>query len=157
MERTLVSDEMWDDDPIVYGLRQRLGPNLLNTTGRVESGQLKADAAGTSHSRGFSLKVNRRNGFSGDDGTISIMTLYTNQSVDRISFPSRRFLDGHLPRHRQEIDQYEVLLNRWGAALDSESRFSRNTLRRSEVEHIVLGDLDELARCAQALAGSPRS
>ena len=51
MARVRVSDEMWNDDPIVSGLRQRLGDSLVNTTGQVENGQLKADAAGTSEGR----------------------------------------------------------------------------------------------------------
>ena len=72
MPRIQVSDQVWEHEPLVRELRQRLGDNLRNTTSQVQRGQLKADTTESENNLGFSLRVKRRDG-SGPD--VSIMAI----------------------------------------------------------------------------------
>ena len=140
-----VSDEVWED-PLVCGLRERLGCRLVRTTGNVPVGYLKADSTDSTENRGFSLRVNSR---VAGGGTVSVMNITGGQPA--VGFPSLDWLTKYLPDHRAEIAAYAAALD--GLGLDI---FSYEGRRRGALPHErVIDGLDELAPCLVALAGPP--
>ena len=153
MGRALVSPEMWNCHWLVVGLRDRIGDRIVKTTGSVPSGYLKADTTDSPNNRGFSLRVNRRNDA---DPTTSIMAI-TNRNADHwLIFPSRRALYCFLPDLHAEVDEYMAVINRLRPDVDVDDHPASTIprlLHLGEIRNVVRRELDELARCAQALAG----
>ena len=147
-----VSTAMWKGNEIVLGLRQRLCCNLINTTKSVKDGQLQANTSNNKPTNlGFSMRVKRR-----DDkgGTVSIFAIKDGQYLKT---PVREDLEGVLPGHQTEINAYVELLKRWGCGPEYWGDSSRRMPRLAEVGNLVVADLDELVRCALALANPPVS
>ncbi len=146
MARTPVSDEMWNNNPIVLGLRHRLGPALENAIGSVQVGHLKVSATDSMHNQGFLLTVyspaNR-------DRTASIFTI---KKGTYIQTPLLEELEKRLPNHHAELAAYADLLERWGCELGRSGNKSRHWPRLEEVTLRIMADLDEFSACAQALA-----
>ena len=150
MARTLVSDTMWEGNPIVRGLRDRLCDNLVNTTGGIQNGQLKADATDSVYNQGFPLQVKRRDG----SGNVSIFAI---KDGTLLVTPLRADLERMLPGHQRAINSYIELSARWGCDPDHSDDSPRRCPRLVEVGDEIIRDMDELARCAQALANDPAS
>ena len=136
-----VSEEMWQHS-LVVALRCRLGARLEATTKRVAMGQLKAD---TVRKKGFSLKVNRRD-MSGEVALISI------KGGGYLIFPSRQKLSHCLPNHRAEVDAYMSLVSSMGCDVDVDGENARPQLPLEANLDALLGRVNELARCIEALA-----
>ena len=141
-ERGNVSEEMWEHR-LVVALRERLGDRLEATTNRIPNGHLKADTVGK---EGFSLKVNRRD-TSGEVALISI------RGGAHLIFPSRQKLRRCLPNHRTEVDDYMSLVTTMGCDVNVDRENARPHLPLDRDFDDVLGKVDELARCFEALAG----
>ena len=144
--RMKVSPEMWDGNRIILGLRERLDDNLRNTTRKVADGVLTANTTNTPNNRGFSLRVNRRNG---TPGTVAIMSITRGELF---GVPTRATLTKFLPGHQAAIDAYLSLFEDLTDVEHAESVFARPSPRLVDVEGIVSGRLDQIAPCAQALA-----
>ena len=154
MGRALVSPEMWSCNWLVRGLRDRLGGNIKNTTRSVPSGYLKADTTDSPNNRGFSLRVNRRDGA---DETASIMAIMSGNWLITPLRPERYCF---LPDLHAEVDEYMAVVSRLGpdvdgrlADVDGRSGNRRIQLRLAGICNVVLRELDELAPCALTLAG----
>ena len=159
--RARVSIEMWENNPVVVGLRDRLGRNLENTIRKVGSGCLTANTTATPNNwgvnnRGFSLRVNSPRS---SDGTVAIMSIIAGE---HLRFPSRPHLYEYLPGHRTEVNNYIAFIIGLGLACDVDVDVDRNSgnstpfLRLTpENQNVVVEQLDELAPRAQALADDP--
>ena len=146
MARTRVSEEMWNQNPIIRALRNNLGPLLENDAGRVQIGCFKASATASMHHEGFSLRVNTP---ATTDGTTSIFVI---KDGTHIQVPLLRELEARLPNHHTELAAYANLLERWGCELH---RSPRKLPLLEEVTSLILRDMEEFAACAQALANPP--
>lgn len=111
--RANVSDKMWQD-PLVCGLRERLGCRLVRTTGKISIGCLKADSTATRDNRGFSLRVNSERA---SGGTVSVMNITGGQPS--VGFPSLGRLRKYLPCHHAEIETYASALDGLGLDISS--------------------------------------
>ena len=143
-QRANVSDEIWEHHPLVVGLRKRLGNKLERTTRRVRIGYLKAD---TVKEEGFSLRVHSDEAANKE---LSVMSITSGRQ--EIGFPSLPKLVDYLPDHLHEIAAYTRVLD--GMGLDI-SKYSEKQ-RPSCPLKAVLGKLDELVPCLEALADYPR-
>ncbi len=137
-----VSAKMWEHR-LVVALRDRLGDRLEATTKRVGIGHLKADTVGK---EGFSLKVNR-------DDTNGEVALFSISGGAQLIFPSRQKLNRCLPNHRAEVDAYMSLITSMGCDVDVRGENARPRLPLDQHLDAVLGEVDGLARCFEALAG----
>ena len=137
-----VSEEMWEHR-LVVALRDRLGDRLEATTNRIAIGHLKADTVGK---EGFSLKVNRRD-------TNGEVALFSISGGAHLIFPSRQKLNRCLPNHRAEVDAYMSLITTMGCDVDVRRGNARPPLPLDRNLDAILGKVDELARCFEALAG----
>lgn len=154
MRRVQVSDQVWEHEPIVRELRQRLGDNLRNTTRQVQSGQLKADATESVDNMGFSLRVKRRDGFGPD---VSIMAI---RNGEFLIFPTRQKLNRCLPCHDMAIRTYLSLVSsiEWGEALivdaggDNATPFIRLD---GHARNVLIDVMGQFSSCAQDLANDP--
>lgn len=144
-DRADVSDEVWQD-PLVCGLRKRLGCRLVRTTKKVSAGYLTADTTDSPDNRGFSLRVNSRKA---TRGTVSVMNITGGQPA--VGFPSLDWLTKYLPDHRAEIAAYAAALDDLGLDIVSYEGRRRGALPYDR----VIDGLDELAPCLLALAGAP--
>ena len=140
-ERGNVSGEMWEHR-LVVALRDRLGDRLEATTKRVGIGHLKADTVGK---EGLSLKVNRRD-------TNGEVALFSISAGAHLIFPSRQKLNRCLPNHRAEVDAYMSLITTMGCDVDVRGENARPRLPLDPNLDAVLGRVDDLARCFEALA-----
>ena len=95
---------------------------------------------------GFSLKVSRRD-TSGEVALISI------RGGAHLIFPSRQKLRRCLPNHRTEVDDYMSLVTTMGCDVNVDRENARPHLPLDRDFDDVLGKVDELARCFEALAG----
>ena len=141
-QRGNVSEEMWEHR-VVVALRDRLADRLEATTKRVGIGHLKADTVGK---EGFSLKVNNRD-------TNGEVTLFSISGGAHFIFPSRQKLNRCLPNHRTEVDVYMSLITAMGCDVDVRGENARPRLSLDTNLDAVLGKVDELTRCFEALAG----
>ena len=141
-ERGNVSEQMWEHT-LVVALRDRLGDRLVATTDRVGIGHLKADTVGQ---EGFSLKVNRRD----RSGEVALFSI---RGGAHLIFPSRQRLNRCLPNHRAEVDAYMSLITMMGCDVDVRGENARPRLSLDPNLDVLLGRVDELARCFEALAG----
>jgi len=141
-QRDKVSEKMWGHR-LVVALRDRLGDRLEDTTKRVRVGHLNADTIGK---EGFSLKVNRRD-------TNGEVALFSISGGAQLIFPSRRKLNRCLPNHPAEVDDYMALITRIGCDVNVCGENARPRLPVHPYLDTVLGEVDELARCFEALAG----
>ena len=141
-DRGNVSEEMWEHR-LVVALRDRLGDRLEATTRQVGIGHLKADTVGKG---GFSLKVNRR------DRTGEV-ALFSISAGAHLIFPSRQKLNRCLPNRRAEVDAYTSLITAMGCDVDVPGENARPRLPLDPNLDAVLGKVDELAHCFEALAG----
>ena len=137
-----VSEEMWEHG-LVVALRDRLGDRLEATIKRVRIGHLKADTVGM---EGFSLKVNRRD----SNGEVALFSI---TGGAHLIFPSRQKLNRCLPKHRAAVDAYMSLITAMGCDVDVRGENARPRLPLAPNYDDVLGRVDELARCFEALAG----
>ena len=143
-QRANVSDKM-RKHPLVVELRKRLGNKLVFTTGRVMIGYLKAD---TVSEEGFSLRV-----YSTQAANRELSVMNITSGRQEIGFPSLPKLEKYLPDHHHEIDAYTSVLDSMGLDI---SKYSEKR-RPSRLLKTVLGKLDELVPCLEALADHPRS
>ena len=141
-ERGNVSEQIWEHT-LVVALRDRLGDRLVATTDRVGIGHLKADTVGQ---EGFSLKVNRRD----RSGEVALFSI---RGGAQLIFPSRQRLNRCLPNHRAEVDAYMSLITMMGCDVDVREENARPRLSLDPNLDALLGRVDELARCFEALAG----
>ena len=141
-ERGNVSEQMWEHT-LVVALRDRLGDRLVATTDRVGIGHVKADTVGQ---KGFSLKVNRRD----RSGEVALFSI---RGGAHLIFPSRQRLNRCLPNHRAEVDAYMSLITMMGCDVDVSEENARPRLSLDPNLDALLGRVDELARCFEALAG----
>ena len=154
MTRRPVSDAMWNHERLVVALRDQLGSRLINTTGTVPSGYLKADTDGPN---GFSLRVNRRDG-SGPD-----TSLFAIKDGAWFLFPTRCKLRCCLPGHDMAVRAYLSLVTgiEWQEGhLDVEGRgyIARPWIGFNEPNReALLVMMDQFAQCVQALADAPPS
>ena len=137
-----MSEEMWEHR-LVVALRDRLGDRFEATTKRVGIGRLKADTVGK---EGFSLKVNRRD----RNGEVALFSI---SGGAHLIFPSRQKLNRCLPNHQAEVDAYMSLITTMGCDVDVRGENARPRLPFDPNLDAVLGEVDELARCLEALAG----
>ena len=134
--------------PLIVGLNERLGDRMEFTESQNETPQdgcLKAVMTGT----GFSLRVRRRDDENGPVALISI------QNEEFLIFPSRTKLNRCLPDHQGEVAAYMSFVVRFGCDVDVDGRNAKPQLRLSSDLNAVLQEIDELARCLQALADRP--
>ena len=68
-------------------------------------------------------------------------------------FPSRQKLNRCLPNHRAEVDAYMSLIATMGCEVDVRGENARPPLSLDPNLAALLGRVDELARCFEALAG----
>lgn len=141
--RAEVSDEM-QENPLVAGLRERLGNKLQFTTGSVPIGYLKAD---TNSNQGFSLRVNSRQSSS---GTLSLLNITGGRPT--VFFPARTKLDHYLPNHAKEVTAYADVLSELGLDIGAYAEKERPKLPLET----VVGALDRISACVAALADRPR-
>ena len=141
-ERGKVSEDMWEHS-LVVALRGRLGCRLERSTKRVGIGHLKADTVGT---EGFSLKVNRRD-------RIGEVALFSISGGAHLILPSRQKLNRCLPNHRVDVDAYMSLVTELGCDVDVRGENARPHLPLDSNLDAILGRIDELAGCFEALAG----
>ena len=141
-DRSMVSPEMWEHS-LVKALRDRLGDRLDATTGPVRVGHFKADTIGQ---EGFSLSVNRRD----VSGSVALVSI---RSGVLLIFPSRSKLNRCLPGRPAEVNSYISLITTMGCDVDSDVDNARPGLSLDANLDAVLGRIDELARCLEALAG----
>lgn len=131
--------------PLVVGLSERLGGKMEFTESQNETPQdgcLKAVMTDS----GFSLRVRRRDDKNGPIALISI------QNGELLIFPSRTKLNLCLPDHQSEVAAYMSFVVRFGCDVDVEGNIAKPQLRLSSDLDAVLQEIDELARCLQALA-----
>ena len=131
--------------PLIVGLNERLGDRMEFTESQNETPQdgcLKAVMTGT----GFSLRVRRRDDKNGPIALISV------QNGEFLIFPSRTKLNRCLPDHQDEVEAYMSFVVRFGCDVDVEGNIAKPQLRLSSDLAAVLQEIDELARCLQALA-----
>ena len=136
--------------PLVVGLSERLGDRMEFTESQNETpqdGRLKAVMTDT----GFSLRVRRRDDKNGPIALVSI------QNGDLLIFPSRTNLNRCLPDHQDEVAAYMSFVVRFGLDVDVDEYSATPRLRLGSDLDAVLQEIDELARCLQALAGRPGS
>lgn len=136
--------------PLVEGLRERLGDRMEFTESQNETpqdGRLKAVVTDT----GFSLRARRRDDEYGPVALISV------QNGEFLIFPSRTKLNRCLPDHQDEVAAYMSFIVRFGCDVDVDGRIAKPQLRLSSDLNAVLQEMDELARCLQALADRPGS
>ena len=136
--------------PLVEELRERLGDRMEFTESQNETpqdGRLKAVVTDT----GFSLRARRRDGKYGPVALISI------QNGEFLIFPSRTKLNRCLPDHQGEVAAYMSFVVRFGCDVDVDGDNARPRPRLSSDLDTVLQEIDDLARCLQALAGRPGS
>ena len=136
--------------PLIEGLSKRLGDRMEFTESQNETPQdgcLKAVMTDT----GFSLRVRRRDGKYGPIAVISI------RDGEFLIFPSRSKLNLCLPDHQSEVAAYMSFVVRFGCDVDVDEYSATPRLRLSSDLAAVLQEIDELARCLQALAGRPGS
>lgn len=136
--------------PLVVGLSERLGDRMEFTESQNETpqdGRLKAVVTDT----GFSLRVRRRDDEHGPTALVSI------RDGEFLIFPSRTKLNCCLPNHQDEVEAYMSFIVRFGCDVDVDGRNAKHQLRLSSDLNAVLQEIDELARCLQALAGRPGS
>ena len=135
---------------LIEGLNERLGDRMEFTDSQNETPQngcLKAVMTGT----GFSLRVRRR-----DDkyGTVALVSI---QNGEFLIFPSRTNLNRCLPDHQSEVAAYMSFVVRFGCDVDVDGYSATPRLRLGSDLNAVLQEIDELARCLQALADRPSS
>ena len=136
--RSEVSEKM-QADPFVAGMTELLGDRLKYTTGRINPGELKADAI---KEDGFSLRA-----FSPVPTTKSVFLL----GHQRINFPNKAWLERFLPGRQAEIEEYAALLNRIGLNIDTgRTNVYAGSLHADDVRP----HLEELARCILAFVES---
>ena len=136
--------------PLIVGLSERLGDRMEFTESQNETPQdgcLKAVMTDT----GFSLRVRRRDGKYGPIAVISI------RDGEFLIFPSRSKLNLCLPDHQSEVAAYMSFVVRFGCDVDVDGFSATPRLRLSSDLDAVLQEIDDLARCLQALAGRPGS
>ena len=108
-QRTEVSEKM-RAHLLVVGLRERLGDRLKFTAGRINPGELKADAM---EKEGFSLLA-----FSPKTGSVYLLSI--RGGTQQVNFPNKLWLEKYLPAHRSAaIEEYVALLNEIGLNIDT--------------------------------------
>ena len=142
VERDNVSKEMWRH-PLVVALRDRLGDRLVASTDRVGTSRLKADTVGP---EGFSLKVNRRD----RSGEVALLSI---RGGAHLYFPSQQKLSRCLPGRGAEVEAYMKLVTEMGCDVDVGGENARPPLSLDPNLDALLGRVEELARCFEALAG----
>ena len=143
-KRTEVSEKI-RAHPFVVGMVERLGDKLKFTAGRINPGELKADAI---KEDGFSLRA-----FSHVSTTGSVFLLSIRGGSQQLKFPNKAWLQKYLPDHRSAaIEEYVALLNRMGLNIDTGKTnvYARGSLHVD----LVLPHLDDIAKCVLALADS---
>ena len=149
--RASVSDEVWERNPLVLGLRKRLGDDKLRRnlgSGAPPVGYLKADTTDTPNNQGFSLGVNSNES---TNGTLKIMSITAGRPT--VYFPSLVKLNKYLPGHKAEVQAYASALRELGIDIGRYRENQRPSLPLDD----VLGKLDALAECALALASHPHT
>ena len=141
VERGKVSEKMWEHI-LVKALRDRLGDRLEATTKQVGIGHLKADTVGK---EGFSLKVNRRD----RNGEVALLSI---SGGAHLIFPSRKKLNRCLPNYRSEVDAYMSLITKVGCDVEVHGENARPRLPLDANLEAALNNVNELARCLEALA-----
>ncbi|MXY20260.1 MAG: hypothetical protein F4Y49_02875 [Dehalococcoidia bacterium] len=143
-ERTEVSEKV-RCHPFVVGLEERLGDKLKFTRGRINPGELKADAI---MEDGFSLRA-----FSPVSTTGSVFLLNIRGGSQQAKFPNKLWLEKYLPDDRSSaIEEYVALLNEIGLNIDTGKTnvYARGSLCVDD----VLPYLDDLAKCVLTLVDS---
>ena len=143
--RSSVSEEM-RRHPLVVGLTNRLGDKKLrfNLGSRApQVGYLKADTTDTPNNRGFSLRVRGPKG-----NTVSLLNIAGRTGLDVVNFPTEEWLKEHLPDHSVQTEAYASLLD----DMELDIRVGNGPKAGSLPLDTVLGKLNELAYCVQALA-----
>ena len=136
--------------PLIVGLNERLGDGMEFTDSQNETpqdGRFKAVFTKT----GFSLRVRRRDDENGPIALISI------RDGEFLIFPSRTKLNRCLPVHQSEVAAYMSFVVRFGCDVDADGDNAKPWLRLGSDLDAVLQEIDELARCLQALADRPSS
>lgn len=133
--------------PLIVGLRERLG-GRMNEDETPQDGRFKAVFTPT----GFSLRVRRRD----KNGTVALLSIRDGKFL---IFPSRIKLNRCLPDHRAEVEAYMSLVVRLpcDVDVDVDGNNAKPFLPLSSCLAAVLGELDEIAPCLQALADQPGS
>ena len=149
MARLPVSDEIWNHDPIVVGLRERLGDRLENGTGAVNSGFLKANATDSEYHQGFSLRVMRR------DKRAEPISIFAIRDGKHLMVPPRARLEQMLPGHQEAVNRYMELCVSWGCNPDAGPNSSGSWPNLGEMGWQITDRIDELVQCALALASDP--
>ena len=151
--RDRVSDKMRKNRLVVV-LEELLGDRLMFEFGNQPPpiGYLKADttAASGTNNQGFSLGVRRRD----KNGTVALISIRDGKFL---IFPSRTKLNSCLPGHGVEVADYMSLVISFGCDVDVEGHNAKPWIRLSDDLDTVLGELDEIAPCLQALADRPGS
>ena len=114
--------------------------------GTSQAGSRAARIADTVGKEGFSLKVNR-------DDTNGEVALFSISGGAQLIFPSRQKLNRCLPNHRAEVDAYMSWITSMGCDVDVRGENARPRLPLDQHLDAVLGEVDGLARCCEALAG----
>ena len=131
--------------PLIVGLRDRLGGSM-SENGTPQDGHFKAVFTPT----GFSLRVRRRD----KNGPVALFSIWGGKFL---IFPTRTKLNRCLPGHRIEVESYMSLVISFGCDVDVEGHNAKPWIRLSDDLDTVLGELDEIAPCLQALAKRPGS
>jgi hypothetical protein len=131
------------EHPVVKGLTDRIGANLLFQLGRVPAGFLGVD---TTKPQGFSLRAPTRLATS---GTVSVM--YITAGRPEVGFAPDKKLRRYLPLHLDAIDEYARVLRRHGLDITVFVERGKPTLPNGP----VIEALDELAPCLLTLSRLP--
>lgn len=136
--------------PLIVGLNERLGDRMEFNLTKYKSppdGCLSAVMTDT----GSSFRVRRH-----DDkyGTVALISV---RDGEFLIFPSRTKLNCCLPDHQSEVAAYMSFVVRFGCDVDVDGYSATPRLRLSSDLAAILQEIDELARCLQALAGRPGS
>ena len=128
--------------PFVVSMTELLGDKLKYTTGRINPGELKADAI---KEDGFTLRA-----FSPVSTTRTVFLLNIEGGSQQIKFPNKAWLERFIPSRQAEIEEYTAFLSRMDFNIDT----GKTNVYATGSLHVdvVLPHLEELARCVRALA-----